>query len=137
MAYFVFLCDTTTESECFERSLFGTNAGESHRLHLSRVEIGDQLFLYNIEIGTLRGPFVALTSCTFNIEPNAWKRTRRSFPWQVRVDASGALARPISADELVRHVPLTATAVGLLPASELTPEQAERVLAELRRANAG
>lgn len=135
MACFVFMCDLTTEQECLERSLFGTNAGESHRLHLSRVAVGDQILLYNIEAGTLRGPFAALTSCTFNIEPKAWKKTRRSFPWQVRVDATGAFAKPISADEFVRHVPLAATAVGLLPPSELTPEQAERVLAELQRAN--
>ncbi|MDX2198603.1 MAG: hypothetical protein SF069_06485 [Phycisphaerae bacterium] len=135
MACFVFLCDLKTEQECLERSLFGTNVGESHRLHLSRVVVGDQLLLYNIETGMLRGAFAALTACTFNIEPKAWKRTRRSFPWQVRVDATSAFAKPISADELVRHVPLTATAVGLLPPSELTQEQTERVLTELRRAN--
>lgn len=135
MAAFIFLCDLTTEAECLDRSLFGTNAGESHREHYSRIQVGDTLFLYNLDTGQLRGPFKALTTCQFNIEPKAWKRTRRSFPWQVRVDASAVFAKPLSADELARHVPLTPTAVGVLPPSELTEDQVAKVLSILSHTN--
>ncbi len=135
MAAFIFLCDLTTEAECLERSLFGTNAGESHREHYSRVAVGDTLFLYNLDTGQLRGPYKALTACQFNIEPKAWKKTRRSFPWQVRVDAGGAYQKPLPADELARHVTLTQTGVGVLPPCELADVQVARLRAALEKLN--
>jgi hypothetical protein len=135
MAAFVFLCDLTTEQECLDRSLFGTNAGESHREHYSRLAIGDTLFLYNLDTGQLRGPYSAQTPCQHNIEPRAWKKTRRSFPWQVRVDAGMAFRKPLTADEVGRHVPLAQTAVGVLPPSELTETQTASLLEALKRRN--
>ncbi|GMU80958.1 MAG: hypothetical protein AMXMBFR47_08290 [Planctomycetota bacterium] len=132
---FIFLCDLTTEQECLDRSLFGTNAGEAHRHHYSRVAVGDTLFLYNLDTGQLRGPFTATTECRNNIEPQAWKKTRRSFPWQVRVDAGATLPKPLTADTLTKHVPLASTGVGVLPPSELTTEQSMIILEELSRAN--
>src|ERR1022692_2238216 len=90
MGAFIFLCDFTTEQECLERKLFGTNPGEMHQHHYRKISVGDTLFLYNFETGILRGPFSATTTCKMNIEPTAWKKTRRSFPWQVRVDDAAA-----------------------------------------------
>ncbi len=136
MAAFVFLCDLTTEQECLDRQLFGTNPGEAQRDHYSQISEGDLLFLYNLDVGSLRGPFAALTPCTRNIEPTAWKKSKRSFPWQVRVDGSKAHRLPISADDFSRFVPLAATQVGLLPPPEITDEQASVLLAELNRKNA-
>lgn len=135
MAAFIFLCDLTTEQECLDRSLFGTNAGEAHRHHYSRVAVGDTLFLYNLDTGQLRGPFTATTTCQSNLEPKAWKKTRRSFPWQVRVDAGGAFPKPLTADTLAHLLPLAATAVGVLPPSELTEEQAMAILKAIRGPN--
>ena len=135
MAAFVFLCDLTTEQECLDRSLFGTNPGEGHRHHYSRIAEHDVLFLYNLDTGLLRGPFSASTPCTYNIEPTAWKKSKRRFPWQVRVDGSKACRVPISVDDFIRHVPLATTTAGLLPPPELTDEQASALLGDLRRKN--
>lgn len=135
MAAFIFLCDLTTEQECLDRSLFGTNAGESHREHYCRVAVGDTLFLYNLDMGQLRGPYYALTTCQHNIEPQAWKKTRRSFPWQIWVDAGTAFRRPLPADDFGRVVPLAQTSVGVLPPAELTDAQRAVLLEALKRVN--
>ena len=133
MGSFIFLCDFATEQECLDRKLFGTNPGESHRLHYSNVKVGDTLFLYNFETGQLRGPFIAMTPCTMNIEPQAWKKTRRSFPWQVRVDDRTVLTKPLNADQLRRYVSLSATKIGLLPPSELTDQETGEIVTALEK----
>jgi hypothetical protein len=133
MRSFVFLCDMSTEQECLERMLFGTNAGENLQVHYSNVAVGDRLFLYNFETGIMRGPFVALTACTHNLEPKAWKKSRRNFPWQVRVDGSGAFKTPARADDFVGFIPLAQTKIGLLPPAELSEEQTEQLLDVMSR----
>jgi len=125
---FIFLCDMTTEQECLDRMLFGTNAGENLQHHYSKVAVGDRLFLYNFETGLMRGPFIATTACTHNLEPTAWKKSRRSFPWQVRVDGSGASKKPVSADHFARFISLSQTKIGLLPPVELNEDQVQRLL---------
>ena len=127
MRTFIFLCDMTTEQECLDRSLFGTNAGENLQHHYNQIAVGDRLFLYNFETGILRGPFTALTACTHNLDPAAWKKTRRSFPWQVRVDGSGAAKKPLRADDFASFIPLAQTKIGLLPPAELSEEQVEQL----------
>jgi hypothetical protein len=135
MGTFIFLCDLNTEQECLDRRLFGTTPGESHQHHYRKIAVGDRIFLFNYEFGRLRGPFSALTACTMNIEPKAWAKTKRSFPWQVKVDDKDAYKVPLNADELHRIVPLASTKIGLLPPVELGEEQAEVVLQALRRRN--
>jgi hypothetical protein len=132
MASFIFLCDFSTEQECLDRKLFGTNPGDMHRHHYSKIAVGDTLFLYNFETGQLRGPFTATTTCKMNIEPTAWKKTRRSFPWQVRVDDTGAFKAGLTADELQRLVTLAPTKMGLLPPAELSEDQTAAVLEAMR-----
>jgi len=129
MRTFIFLCDMSTEQECLDRSLFGTNAGENLQHHYSKVAVGDRLFLYNFETGSMRGPFIATTACTHNLEPTAWKKSRRSFPWQVRVDGSRVTKNPVRADDFARFIPLAQTKVGLLPPAELNEEQVLKLLA--------
>jgi len=129
---FIFLCDLSTEQECLDRGLFGTNAGENQHRHYSKLAVGDRLFLYNFELGTMRGPFTALTACVNNLEPTAWKRGRRSFPWQVRVEGSMASKGTARADDFAAFLPLAQTRVGLLPPPELTDEQSDRLLGLLK-----
>lgn len=129
MRSFIFLCDMSTEQECLERMLFGTNAGENLKHHYAKLAVGDRLFLYNFETGLLRGPFAALTTCTYNLEPNAWRKARRTFLWQVRVDGTSASKTPLRADNFVSFIPLTQMKIGLLPPAELTEHQSERLLA--------
>jgi len=57
---FIYLCNMATEGECLDRMLFGTNAGDSY----SALAVGDRVFLYNYELGILRGPFTATTKST-------------------------------------------------------------------------
>ena len=71
-----------------------------------------------------------------NIEPTAWKKTRRSFPWQVRVEDSGAFKIPLGADELRKHVTLASTKMGLLPPAELSDDQAAELVDAMRKKNA-
>ena len=127
MPAFIFLCDMTTERECLDRMLFGTNNGDNY----SSVDVGDRLFLYNFELGVLRGPFIAATKSIHNLEPDAWKKSRRRFPWQVRVDGRNAFKTPIRADDFVAFIPLSQTKVGLLPPPELTDEQTDQLLAAM------
>jgi hypothetical protein len=135
MSCFIFLCDLTTEQECLDRSLFGTNPGESHRDHYSKIAVGDRLFLYNFETGQLRGPYAALTPCRQNIDPAAWRKSRRNFPWQVRVANADTFKSPIGANELRKIVPLASTRLGLLPPPELTDEQARQLMVAFARKN--
>ena len=129
----MFLCNILTEQECLDRQLFGTNPGKNLNAHYNKVVVGDQLFLYNFETGVLRGPYRALTACIHNLEPSAWKKSRRAFPWQVRVDCSDALTTLVRADDFAAFIPLTVTRVGLLPPAELSDEQTEQLLAVMRR----
>lgn len=131
MRTYIFLCDTSTEQECFERMLFGTNTGENHQLHYRHIAVGDRLFLYNFELGSMWGPFTALTPCGHNLEPKAWKKGRRAFPWQVRVDGGAAFKKPIRIDAFSRFIPMSPTAVGLLPPAELSDVQADQLLAAM------
>jgi hypothetical protein len=71
-----------------------------------------------------------------NLEPKAWKKGRRSFPWQVRVDGSMVSKGTARADDFATFIPLAQTRVGLLPPPELTDEQAERLL-DLLKARTG
>jgi hypothetical protein len=72
-----------------------------------------------------------------NIEPSTWKKTRRTFPWQVRVNDTGAFKAGLTADELRRLVTLTATKMGLLPPAELSEDQTAAVMVAMQRNNAG
>lgn len=135
MASYIFLCDFSTEQECLERKLFGTNPGEAHQHHYSKVKVGDTLFLYNFETGQLRGPYSATTPCKMNIEVTAWKKSKRHFPWQVRVDDSKAFKVPLSADDLRRLIAIASTKIGLLPPAELTDEQAAAILDAMAKKN--
>lgn len=142
MGAFVFLCNASTEKECLDRHLFGTNAGRVWEEHLRRIEVGDYLFLWNFETGVLRGPFIALTQCTKDIEPDAWKDTQghsRGFPFQVRVDGIDQYEQyehPLSADDLDLARLLHPTdAYGLMPPASLDNVQLERILKMLHQKN--
>jgi hypothetical protein len=98
---FIYLCNMATEGECLDRMLFGTNAADSY----SSLDVGDRVFLYNYELGILRGPFVATTKSTPNLVPGAWRKSKGRFPWQIRVDGSGAFKTPLRADDLAAIIP--------------------------------
>ena len=138
MAAFTFLCSAGTERECLDRLLFGTNPGPVYPEPLSHVRVGDYLFLWNYDTGILRGPFLALTPCTANIEPEAWRHVpghTRGFPFQVRVDARLAYRQPLSADDLRGPGLLHITNLGLMPDVELQGEHLRSILEKFRSRN--
>jgi hypothetical protein len=139
MNAFVFLCDRSTEPECLERLLFGTNPGPFYEQFLSNVREGDYLFLWNYKTYVLRGPFTALTKCEANIESNAWVNSPghpRGFPFQVRVGAVEEYSKPVGADDLAQARLLHPTKLGLMPPAMLDPSQLQ-VLLDLFRAKNG
>jgi hypothetical protein len=71
-----FLCDPSTEKECFARQLFG-----NHEMVDDILE-GDTLFLHNHKTDVLMGPFEAATDGTMNIVEHTWGGR---FPYQVYV----------------------------------------------------
>ena len=77
---FIFKCTNKSESECFERSLFGTDrlAGDE----VLSLESGDKLFLLNVETNKLGGVFQAGSTGTYKLVPEAWKGR---YPYQVRI----------------------------------------------------
>ena len=68
---FVFACTNSSQSECFDRMLFGTS--KPYGALAMRVKKGDFLFLLNLDTDLLYGVFRATTEGKVNIVPEAWK----------------------------------------------------------------
>ena len=132
---YVFLCNGNTEKECLDRSLFGTPEGTVHKLYLSRVAVGDQLFLYNYDTGVLRGPFTAQTGCCSNLVPDAFKKMKNRASWQVRVNATGQYCVPVTADDLSELGLLQQSPLGFLPPTALEQAQYQAVIDAFKRKN--
>ena len=140
MAAYCFLCDAGTEQECLDRLLFGTNEKGYSEYSLSNVQEGDSLFLWNYDTGVLRGPFVALTKCEANIEPNAWKNAPghgKGFPFQVRVSGNEEYGTPLDADDIQQAGLLHQTKLGLMPPASPNSAQVHRILEMFREKNEG
>lgn len=78
--YWKFICTSTTEAECFRRGLFGDTA--KFWDEIKEIRRGDTLFLYNVDMDVLFGPFVAESDGGWRLEPDAWGGR---FPAQVKV----------------------------------------------------
>lgn len=81
---FIFKCSNKTESECLDRLLFGADRLASDEV-LS-LELGDRLFLLNLEGDRLVGVFEAASRGGHNLVPEAWKGR---YPYQVLVQPLG------------------------------------------------
>lgn len=81
----IFACTDSSEDECFERLLFGTN--RPYAPAAMRVKEGDFLFLLNLDKDILYGVFRAASDAKMYIEPQAWNG---KYPFQVRVKPVGA-----------------------------------------------
>ena len=87
MKAFVFVCDKETEQACLDRKLVGTTLANG--LWTSEIQLGDEIFLYNFQTGTIFGPFVAQTRVDQH-DASAWGGR---FPLQVRISASGVMKK--------------------------------------------
>lgn len=76
----IFACTESTEKECLEGMVFGTNKIYAEKVN--RVKAGDKLFLLNVDSDKLYGTFQAETDGGFNLVPDAWKG---KYPYQVKL----------------------------------------------------
>jgi len=83
---FVFACTNASQSECFNRLLFGTS--KLYGAAAIRVRKGDFLFLLNLDTDFLYGVFKAVSDGKNNLEPKAWNG---KYPYQVRVEPIGEI----------------------------------------------
>lgn len=80
MPAYVFLCDAATEEECLRRKLAGTT--QQNVLWVVKIQIGDPLYVYNFQSGTLHGPVIVKATLDCH-ESQAWGGR---FPVQVRFE---------------------------------------------------
>lgn len=80
MPGFVFLCSDRTQSDCFDRMLFGTN--EKYKDQALQVRKGETGFLYNYQTKKLYAIFESTSGGKFKLVPEAWDSR---FPYQVSV----------------------------------------------------
>lgn len=83
---FIFACTNSSQNECFERLLFGSN--KVYGATAIRVKKGDFLFLWNLDTDLLYGVFRAATDAKQNIIPEAWNG---NYPYQVKVEPIGKI----------------------------------------------
>ena len=102
--FFVFLCNDSTEEECYARSLMGAPA-KFWDVTVDHVKTGTTLILYNFAARTLTGPYEALGPPKWNEHADAWqggrgappgKRLVSAFPVQVAMGPSPIMA-PVTA----------------------------------------
>lgn len=76
---FIFMCNSTTKTDCFKYRVFGLNEGKKNLVE--QVRKGMRLFLFDIDLRLLYGIYVAASPGSFKLEPSAFGG---AFPWQVR-----------------------------------------------------
>jgi len=94
---FVFASTEKTESECFEKMLFG--ADRAYGPVVIRIRKGDLLFLRNLDTDLLHGVFESVSDGNFNIVPEAWNGR---YPYQVRVKVLGDKIKVESAEKILQ-----------------------------------
>ena len=74
---FIFACTNSSQDECINRMLFGTN--RQYGAVAMRVRKDDFLFLLNLDTDLLYGVFRATSDAHMNIQPDAWGGNYPSF----------------------------------------------------------
>jgi len=78
---YIFVCTQNTQSECFERSIFGSS--KAYGSPVLKIRKGDVLFSHNVDTNKLYGVFRATSKGKLNIEPDAWGG---KYPYQAKFD---------------------------------------------------
>ncbi|KAE9613651.1 putative development/cell death domain-containing protein [Lupinus albus] len=78
----IFMSNSDTKRECFERRLFGLPSSEVQ--FVEQVKDGMILFLFEYEKKHLHGVFKATCDGAINIVPNAFRSLGKQFPAQVK-----------------------------------------------------
>lgn len=91
----IFLCNNTTEEECFRRSLVGIR--ETYLQRLKSLEPGDPVLLYNFESALLVAQFAAVSKPGLDIVPEAYGKRYRAH---VQVKLERRFAPPLPRQKL-------------------------------------
>jgi hypothetical protein len=79
---YLFFCSDATERECLRNGLFGNNSRFWDEV--KRIKVGDPVFLYNLNTGSLMGPFKASSEPMIHKDPYAFMGSG-TYPAQVEV----------------------------------------------------
>eukprot|EP00252_Welwitschia_mirabilis_P010152 TRINITY_DN232_c0_g1_i1.p1 TRINITY_DN232_c0_g1~~TRINITY_DN232_c0_g1_i1.p1 ORF type:complete len:443 (+),score=97.65 TRINITY_DN232_c0_g1_i1:202-1530(+) len=78
----IFMCNAKTKEECFRHRIFGLPS--EYTDVVEKIKKGTKLFLYDTNLRLMYGIYVAEGRGRTNINPNAFKSTKKEFPAQVK-----------------------------------------------------
>lgn len=78
----IFMCNTSTKQDCFRYRVFGLPEAKKHLVE--KVTRGMRLFLFDVDLRLLYGIYKASSPGGFKLEAEAFRMSKKAFPWQVR-----------------------------------------------------
>lgn len=82
LAGLIFMCNSKTKQDCFLHRVFGLP--KAHKELVEKVTNGMRLFLFDFDLRLMYGIYKAAGSGGYDLEPDAFKSSKKPFPAQVR-----------------------------------------------------
>lgn len=81
LAGLIFMCNSATKQDCFRYQVFGMPSTKMDLVQ--KVYLGMKLFLFDSDLKLMYGIYKAITPGGNELEQNAFRESKRSFPAQV------------------------------------------------------